>query len=512
MKPSYEDEEQEHKAGTGRRNTNTDDIKQRSDKDWRTAVSISRLVRLIADGEVDEDQLKWIRAVLLLGSYTAMVVYLGFKAVVIFFGKRKGKCCYYTNALFTVIAGAVVNVFGFSRKQVAAKVMMVYQKTDDCEEIMKMDMEYERKTTFSKGRPCNRKTGIFVLLGTVCMIIFLIMTSVIFFHQQRTFSVLESWMNIHSSNQTSFKSQEKNIETLMTNLASSLSSITSKQEENQQKLESLSSSMSILKSSVSDLTSSVASLSSQLSVTMRQQDMKSLTDSLNSAVSTLTSKLTDAVKTQDQKQTDTERSLDSLKSSIQSDQQNKQRDFESLSSSLSVLKSSVSDLTSSVASLSSKQQISEERVMNALKDLQSNMRNKTADVPVTCKSGWISYKSSCFLFSNNKLSWTEARDYCKAQGTLLLKIEEDDEEWAFLNKHTIPEHYWVGLTDQNTGQWRWADDTPYTMNKERWHPGQPDDWKEHGLGDEGEDCGHFRNNGKLNDSHCSSKMRFICRV
>ncbi|XP_039517423.1 C-type lectin domain family 4 member F-like isoform X1 [Pimephales promelas] len=518
-------------------------------------------------------------------------------------------------------------------KQVAA-VMMVYQKTNSSEEIMKMDMENERKT-FSKGRSCSRKTGIFVLLGTVCMIIFLIMTSVIFFHQQRTFSVLESWMNLHSSNQTSVKPQEKNIETLMTNLASSLSSITSKQAENQQKLErqqdlshtevkslmnslnsavsaltsklndtaSLSSSMSVLKSSVSDFTSSVASLSSQLSVlrqqdmkslndslnsavsvltsklndavktqdqkqtetersldslkssiqsdqqskqrdfaslsssmsvlkssvsdlsssvaslssqlsVLRQQDMKSLTDSLNSAVSVLTSKLNDAVKTQDQKQTETERSLDSLKSSILSDQQSKQRDFASLSSSLSVLKSSVSDLSSSVASLSSKQQISEERVMNALKDLKSNMENKTADVPVTCKSGWISHKSSCFLFSNNELSWTGARDNCKSQGASLLKIEEDDEEWTFLNKHTMPLPYWVGLTDQNTGQWRWADDTPYTMNIERWNPGQPDDYKGHnlGVGEEGEDCGQFMYTGKLNDNHCSTKMRFICRV
>ncbi|XDV21640.1 hypothetical protein PO909_026703 [Leuciscus waleckii] len=331
--------------------------------------------------------------------------------------------------------------------------MMVYQKMDDSEEIIKMDMEYERKTTFSKGRPCSRKTGIFVLVGTVCMIIFIIMTSVIFVHQQRTFSVLESWMNIHSFNQTSVKSQGKNIETLMTNLASSLSSITSKQEENQQKLE-------------------------------RQQglshtEVKSLMNSLSLAVSALTSKLNDS---------------------------------ESLANSLSVLKSSVSDLTSSVTSLSSKQQISEERVMNALKELKSNMGNKTADVPVTCKSGWILYKSSCFLFSNNKLNWAEARDYCKAQGALLLKIEEDEEEWAFFNKHTIPTAYWVGLTDQNTGQWRWADDTPYTMNKERWNPGQPDDWKEHGLGEEGEDCGQFTYTGKLNDNHCSSKMRFICRV
>ncbi|XP_051750603.1 C-type lectin domain family 10 member A isoform X1 [Ctenopharyngodon idella] len=464
--------------------------------------------------------------------------------------------------------------------------MMEYQKNGSSEEIMKMDMEYERKTTFSKVRPCRRKTGIFVLLGTVCMIIFMIMNSVILFHQQRTFSELKSWMNVHSSNRTSVSPdlqitevQEKNIETLMSNLASS---ITSKQEENQQKLErqqglshtevkslmnnlssavsaltsklndavgnqeqkqtetqkildnlksavtslqsdqrdkqcdfdSLSSSMSDLRSSVSDLTSSVASLSSQLSVTLQddsQTQVKSLMNSLSSAVSALTAQLNDAVNKQDQKQTETERLLDSLKSSIQTDQQNKQRDFESLSSSLSVLKSSVSDLTSSVASLSSKQQTSEERVMNALKVLISNMSNKTADVPITCKSGWISYKSSCFLFSSNTLNWTEARDYCKTQGALLLKIQDDDREWAFLNNHTIPINYWVGLTDQTTGQWRWADDTPYTMNKERWAPGQPDDWTEHGLGEEGEDCGEISYSGKLNDSHCSMKFRFICR-
>ncbi|XP_067261791.1 asialoglycoprotein receptor 1-like [Chanodichthys erythropterus] len=159
---------------------------------------------------------------------------------------------------------------------------------------------------------------------------------------------------------------------------------------------------------------------------------------------------------------------------------------------LSALKSSVSDLASSVASLTSKQQ--------------------TCDAPVTCKSGWISYKSSCFLLSSNALNWTEARDYCKAQGALLLKIQDDDREWAFLNHHTIPTPYWVGLTDQSTGQWRWVDDTPYTMNKERWNPGQPDDWKQHGLGEEGEDCAAITVIGKLNDSHCSIKQGFICRV
>ncbi|XP_042613208.1 C-type lectin domain family 4 member F isoform X1 [Cyprinus carpio] len=526
--------------------------------------------------------------------------------------------------------------------------MMLYQKSaDSTEQIMKMDMEYEKRTTFRKDR-CSRQTGIVLILG-VCMIVFMTMTFVIFLHQQRKFSMLESWMNSQSSNLTSVKPDLQNTErqdvlytevkSLMLGLSSAVSALTSKlndavgkqdqkqtetkelldslsssvtslqsdqqkkqsdfeslssslndlksstselsssvasissqlsvhiqdvsqtdikglmntlssavsaltaqlndavnkqdqkqseaersldslkasvesdQQNKQRDFESLSSSLRDLKSSVSVLTSSVASISSQLSVSMQQQDVKSLMNSLNFTVSALTSTLNDAVKKQEQKQTETERSLDSLKSSVQSDQQNKQRDLESLKSSLRDLKSSVSDLTSSVASISSKQQTSEERVMNTLKELITKMSAKTADVPVAnCKSGWILYKSSCFLFSSNELNWSEARDYCKAQEALLLKIQEDDEEWAFLNKNTIPQSYWVGLTDQTTGQWRWADETPYIMNKERWNPGQPDDWTEHGMGEEGEDCGQIVYTGKLNDNHCSVKMRFICRV
>ncbi|ROL44412.1 Asialoglycoprotein receptor 1 [Anabarilius grahami] len=106
-----------------------------------------------------------------------------------------------------------------------------------------------------------------------------------------------------------------------------------------------------------------------------------------------------------------------------------------------------------------------EEKLNALYDEFKEQRSKNEDVPVTCKSGWISYKSSCFLFSSNALNWTQAQDYCKTQNALLLKIQDDDREWAFLNHHTIPTSYWVGLTDQTTDQWRWVDNTPYTMNK-----------------------------------------------
>ncbi|KAK7163921.1 hypothetical protein R3I94_002591 [Phoxinus phoxinus] len=299
--------------------------------------------------------------------------------------------------------------------------MMVYQKIDSCEEIVKMDMEYERKTTFSKGR--SRKTGIFVLLGTVCMIIFIIMTSVILFHQQRTFSVLESWMDIHSSNQTSAKPQEKNIETLMTNLASS---ITSKQEENQQKLE-------------------------------RQQglshtEVKSLMNSLSSAVSALTSELSDAAGTSSS-------------------------DLEKLKSSIQVLYYKLSYL-----------------------------------FPAGCtETEWMPNGRSSYLFSADRKNWTQAKHYCEEQGALLLKIEDGSKnEWQFITSFAYPRAYWVGLTDQNTGEWRWADETPYTMNKAQWRPGQPDDWTEHGLGEEGEDCAHIASDRVFNDIHCSSKLKYIC--
>ncbi|XP_056313225.1 C-type lectin domain family 4 member F isoform X2 [Danio aesculapii] len=517
--------------------------------------------------------------------------------------------------------------------------MMQYEKNGSSENIMKMDLESEEKMSFRKGHH-RRKSSMLVLFATVCMIVFMVMTFVIFLHQQRKFSELESWMNSHASNITSISphlqiTDEKkmfNIETWMTNLTFSLNSITFKQEENLQKIEHqqdltnaevkslssavsaltskidasvgnqkqkqvdikntveslqlsvtslqsdlqskqsdfdfLSSSMSELKSSVSDLTSSVAALSSQLSKQDPSQttEVKSLMNSLSSAVSALNN----AVNDQKEKQAETERSLENLKSAVQSDQQNKQRDLDSLSSSMSELKSSVSDLTSSVAALSSqlssameqqevkslikslssavsaltsklsetdslssslnelkssvsdlsssvaalssKQQSSEERILNALKGLMSNTSAETADVPVkSCKSDWIAYKSSCFLFSETQISWSEARDYCKQHGALLLKIQDDNDEWSFLNNYTIPKHYWVGLTDQNTGQWRWVDETPYIINKARWNEGQPDDWKNHGLGEEGEDCGHISYTGKLNDIHCSTKMRFICR-
>ncbi|XP_067295787.1 asialoglycoprotein receptor 2-like isoform X2 [Pseudorasbora parva] len=252
----------------------------------------------------------------------------------------------------------------------------------------------------NEGRPCSRQTGVFVLLGTVCMIIFIITTSVIcndlekkVSELQNLVSSLSSSLNTSgSSNPMTNELQEKlsNIETLMTNLGSSHSNL--------------------------------------------EEKLQKLADSLMSSVVSL-------------------------------------------------------------------------RPYSRTQHISSSGSGCTV-------SDWIPFSKSCYLFSHDTLNWTQAKDFCEKQGALLLKIEDgSEEEWDFVTSFADSEHYWVGLTDKDTGKWRYADDTPYTINKAHWKTGQPDDWTEHGLGEkgeEGEDCGEITYEGLLNDIHCSSKLKYIC--
>ncbi|XP_036436695.1 C-type lectin domain family 4 member F-like isoform X1 [Colossoma macropomum] len=267
------------------------------------------------------------------------------------------------------------------------------------------------------------------------------------------------------------------------------------------------------------LSSSVASLSSKLQSTDQRvmaalSDMKTKLESSSKTAESQNRTLIEVVKLSS--------SVASLSSKLQSTDQ---RVMATLSDMKTKLDSSsktaesqsrtlteVVKLSSSVESLSSKLQSTDQRVMAALSEMKAKLESgsKTAGGS-TCKPGWTLYGSKCYFFSDDKLNWHQARDYCRSQNALLLKLEAKDER-AFVTARTTSDFYWVGLTDENTGQWRWDDGTPYVMNKDEWEPGQPDNWKDHGLGEEGEDCGHIKMSGKFNDAHCSIKMQYICKA
>lgn len=160
------------------------------------------------------------------------------------------------------------------------------------------------------------------------------------------------------------------------------------------------------------------------------------------------------------------------------------------------------------------------RVMDELESLKSTvfllkcnleklMNNITASqTKACCPDGWVYHSMSCYYFSTSVMQWHAARDDCNSKQAMLAVINERS-EWDFLISRTVPSYYWIGLTDERTGHWEWVDGTPYTVDPKEWMPGQPDDWKNHGLGG-GEDCAHLHANGKYNDDHCTRLYRFIC--
>ncbi|MEQ2212276.1 hypothetical protein XENOCAPTIV_028525 [Xenoophorus captivus] len=142
------------------------------------------------------------------------------------------------------------------------------------------------------------------------------------------------------------------------------------------------------------------------------------------------------------------------------------------------------------------------RKVDGLKcSLERIISNSSAAGPC-CPVDWTQFNSDCYLFSHQTLSWNGAKNWCERKNAHLV-ILHTNEEWDFVTRNSVPHLYWVGLTDGRTGKWEWVNQTPYSMERRRWVPGQPDAWTGHGLGPEDEDCAHLHKDGRLNDMHCS---------
>ncbi|XP_038845993.1 C-type lectin domain family 10 member A-like isoform X3 [Salvelinus namaycush] len=127
-----------------------------------------------------------------------------------------------------------------------------------------------------------------------------------------------------------------------------------------------------------------------------------------------------------------------------------------------------------------------------------------------CPDGWNLHNSSCYFFSAYRASWYTARDSCRSMDATLL-ILTDEEEWVFVNRMSASRIFWLGLSDERTGEWEWVNGSPYIMDQSKWMPGQPDNWTGHSIGGT-EDCAHITTSGKLNDNHCTVAYTFICKA
>ncbi|XP_041947501.1 asialoglycoprotein receptor 1-like isoform X4 [Alosa sapidissima] len=268
-----------------------------------------------------------------------------------------------------------------------------------------------------------------------------------------------------------------------------------------------------VKSAVTNLGASITSLSSKLHaekegsrMTVLEQSVINLTHSVNA----LSSGLQNTVSRHDLKLKGLETTIINMSSSLNTIISRLQQTVGQQEGRLMNLETKADNMASSLNSLSSKLQQTDEKLLTALTNLTAeimSIKHSKDKITYSCTENWSLHATSCYLFSSNKLPWHKARDYCKTQRATLLIINNQD-EWQFITKNRVP-LYWIGLTDELNGEWRWVDGTPYVMDKSQWDAGQPDDWKDHGLGG-GEDCGNFSINNRLNDDHCTREYKYIC--
>uniref|UniRef100_A0A8D3B7K4 C-type lectin domain-containing protein n=1 Tax=Scophthalmus maximus TaxID=52904 RepID=A0A8D3B7K4_SCOMX len=145
------------------------------------------------------------------------------------------------------------------------------------------------------------------------------------------------------------------------------------------------------------------------------------------------------------------------------------------------------------------------RSVASLKCSLERLVNNGSEASGCCPLEWDRFHRTCYLFNKTPLSWSDARDWCNGHESHLAILITDD-EWDFVTRQAAGTYYWLGLTDERTGNWEWVNQTPYVMNRRRWRPGQPDAWTNHGLGPGDEDCAHLHNDGRLNDLHCSNRL------
>ncbi|XP_076130069.1 uncharacterized protein LOC143111700 [Alosa pseudoharengus] len=301
----------------------------------------------------------------------------------------------------------------------------------------------------------------------------------------------------------------QDLETAVNNVSSFLDTIPSTLQQTEGRA------IAVLERSVTNLTVSMNALSSGLQDTASQQgakmqELETAVNNMSSTLDSVASKMQETASQQGAKMQELETAVNNMSSTLDSVASKMQETVGQQGRRLINLETKADNMASSLNSLSSKLQQTDEKLLTTLTNLTAeimSIKHSKDKITYSCTENWSLHATSCYLFSSNKLPWHKARDYCKTQRATLLIINNQD-EWQFITKKPVPS-YWIGLTDELNGEWRWVDGTPYVMDKSQWEAGQPDDWKDHGLGG-GEDCGNFSFNKRLNDDHCTREYKYIC--
>uniref|UniRef100_G3PY44 Collectin-12 n=1 Tax=Gasterosteus aculeatus aculeatus TaxID=481459 RepID=G3PY44_GASAC len=126
-----------------------------------------------------------------------------------------------------------------------------------------------------------------------------------------------------------------------------------------------------------------------------------------------------------------------------------------------------------------------------------------------CPAEFRRFGDSCYYFSSGpqRFNFDESNQFCSNMSSLMLIINNKEEQVFVKDAIAGKGYFWLGLTDkEEENVWKWVDGTLPVFKM--WRPGQPDNWT-HGHED-GEDCAGLIHNASWNDFYCTDRIGFIC--
>ncbi|KAM3842727.1 collectin-12-like, partial [Diretmus argenteus] len=126
-----------------------------------------------------------------------------------------------------------------------------------------------------------------------------------------------------------------------------------------------------------------------------------------------------------------------------------------------------------------------------------------------CPPQWRGFGDNCYYFSSpsQRLNFNETNEFCTNMTSLMLILNNNEEQQWVRKQIAGKGYFWLGLTDrEEENVWKWVDGTLPIFTK--WKSGQPDNW---GNGhEEGEDCAGLIHEANWNDFFCTDRIGFIC--
>jgi hypothetical protein len=122
-------------------------------------------------------------------------------------------------------------------------------------------------------------------------------------------------------------------------------------------------------------------------------------------------------------------------------------------------------------------------------------------------AAFLALASGSFVYVDQELSWTDARDYCRTHHDDLASIHssaENDAVAALCPSGT--NGCWIGGSDSaQEGTWTWSDGTAWDYTN--WKTNEPNDYKVHDI--LGEDCLLMHADGKWNDLDNNNDIGYL---